>query len=242
MPIIIREAGAGKTVLMLFPLEIFELRLTNDDRASTIQEIQKLANADTGMALICFGMYANQAIASAFFFCDYKYPETHDALTILGSLARQLVVQHEDCFVDLEEFHHQHVNLDRTMRAPHTEELCAFIIKLSSHFQTTMIVVDGLDEISQDRAGVTKLLRTLNCSSSMVKILFASRPEIDIRDELEDFTSISIAAQSSDLRLYVAAEIEKRTRERRLKIRDQDLKEHIMKALVDGAHGMYQRP
>jgi hypothetical protein len=101
-----------------------------------------------------------------------------------------------------------------------------------------MIVVDGLDEISEDRASITRLLQSLKVSSTTIKTLFASRPEVDIRDELEDAMQISIAARSSDLRLYVAAEIEKRTKERRLRIRDPDLKEHIMKTLVDGADGM----
>jgi len=102
-----------------------------------------------------------------------------------------------------------------------------------------MVVVDGLDEISEDRADVTRMLRSLNDSSNSVKTLFASRPEIDIGYALEDCENISIAARSSDLRLYVGSEIEKRTKERKLNIRDMDLKAHIVQTLVEGADGMY---
>ena len=127
---------------------------------------------------------------------------------------------------------------DGTKRAHTPEELCQLIRKLSEYFETAMIVVDGLDEITNDRAGVTRLLRSLNTVGGHIKTLFASRPEVDIGYELEDFVQVSIAAMSSDLRLYVASEIERRTKERKLRIRDPNLKDHIMTALVDGADGM----
>jgi hypothetical protein len=101
-----------------------------------------------------------------------------------------------------------------------------------------MIVVDGLDEITHDRAGVTRDLSSLNSEGGKIKTLFASRPEVDIGYELGSFVQVSIAAMSSDLRLYVASEIERRTREKRLRIRDPTLKDHIMKTLIEGADGM----
>jgi hypothetical protein len=102
-----------------------------------------------------------------------------------------------------------------------------------------MIIVDGLDEIINDRADVTRLLRSINTEGGQIKTLFASRPEVDISYKLESFVQVSIAAMSSDLRLYVASEIERRTRERKLRIRDQTLKDYIMTTLVDSADGMY---
>ena len=107
-----------------------------------------------------------------------------------------------------------------------------------THFESVTIVVDGLDEISRNRANVTSLLRGLNTPGGNTKTLFASRPEIDIGYELEDFVSVSIAAMSTDLKLYVAFEIEQRTKTKKLRIRDPDLKEHIVKTLVEHADGM----
>jgi hypothetical protein len=160
-------------------------------------------------------------------------------LNILGALARQLISQDESCFAQLSEFTKDHTMGDGSIRSHTPDELCDLIRKLSIHFKSTMIVVDGLDEITHNRADVTRLLRSLNTEDGQIKTLFASRPEVDIGYELEDFVQISIAAMSSDLRLYVASEIERRTRERKLRIRDPILKDHIMKTLVDGADGMY---
>jgi ankyrin repeat protein len=175
----------------------------------------------------------------AFFYCDYKNPQTHDPLLILGSLARQLIVQDERGIAQLSEFIKDHIANDGSSRNHTPEELCELIRKLSKHSQSALIIVDGLDEIANDRAHVAKLLGSLNTTDGLIKTLFASRPEIDIGYQLEDYLQISIAAMSSDLRLYVASEIERRTRERKLRIQDPSLKEHIMKTLVDGADGMY---
>jgi len=147
-------------------------------------------------------------------------------------------LQDECCFTELSEFCRCHKTSGGSTRNPTPEELCGLIRNLSKHFQTTIIVIDGLDEITNYRAEVTRDLSSLNSEGGKIKTLFASRPEVDLGYELEDFVQVSIAAMSSDLRLYVASEIERRTRERRLRIRDPILKDHIMTTLVEGADGM----
>ncbi|KAH6716392.1 hypothetical protein BKA61DRAFT_342569 [Leptodontidium sp. MPI-SDFR-AT-0119] len=178
--------------------------------------------------------------ALAIFYCDYKDSSTHSASTILGSLARQLIMRHEDCFEDLTTFYEEHVSPDRSIRTPSPEELCELISKLSKHFDTAMIVVDGLDEITHGRADVSRFLASLTVTSPSIKALFSSRPEIDIGHVLSDYPTISIAAQSSDIRLYIASEIERRTADMRLEIIDPNLKEHIMATLADRCDGMFR--
>ncbi|KAK0120227.1 hypothetical protein ONS95_011633 [Cadophora gregata] len=178
--------------------------------------------------------------ALAFFYCDYKDSSTHSASTILGCLARQLIMRLEDCFDDLTSFYEEHITPDRSIRTPSPEECCKLISKLSTRFETVMLVVDGLDEITDGRAEVTRLLASLQASSSSIKALFSSRPEIDIGHVLQDFQTISIAAQSSDIRLYIASEIERRTTDMRLEIGDPNLKEHIMKTIAERCDGMFR--
>jgi hypothetical protein len=108
---------------------------------------------------------------------------------------------------------------------------------MASHFKNTMILIDGLDEIETNRIETLEMLCDL-ASTGNLKTIFASRDEVDIRSCLAQHTNISIAAQSGDLRLYVAAEIEIRTARHQFMIRDLELKEHIMKTLITGAEGM----
>lgn len=105
------------------------------------------------------------------------------------------------------------------------------------HNDESMIVVDGLDEISTGRSDVTRLLAVLS-SCANIKVILSSRPEIDIKRHLSSFAPISIAACSADLQLYVASQVEKRISNGSLTISDPILKEEIMRALVERAEGM----
>ena len=182
----------------------------------------------------------SRQVALAFFYCDYKDTATQQPANILGSLARQISLQDEQSFDRLKAFYERHLSDSRGSIAYDPQNLCQLIVEMASYFDCTMIVVDALDECGTNTNSVVHLLTSLNApaESNTVKTLFLSREEIDVRELLEDYAHISIAAQSSDLGLYVAAEIEVRVRERKLRIKDSLLKEHIRERLVDGAAGM----
>ena len=101
--------------------------------------------------------------------------------------------------MELEEFYHRHRSAGNMLQTATPEELCEFVRTVSNHFSTPMIVMDGLDEISNNRDDITRLLKNLNTPAGTTKTLFASRFEVDIGYELEDYAQVSIAARSSDL-------------------------------------------
>jgi hypothetical protein len=146
-------------------------------------------------------------------------------------------MKNELCLQELEKFYTAHIGLDGLERRATPDELCELIRSLAVHLDESMIVVDGLDEISSGRSDVTRLLAVLSSCVS-IKVILSSRPEIDIKRHLSSFTPISIAACSADLQLYVASEIEKRISNGSLTISDPILKEEIMRTLVERAEGM----
>ena len=201
--------GAGKTVLA----------------SSVIEEALRTSGPST---------------AVAFFYCDYKDAATQDLSNMLGSLAQQFAKQDEESFAKLRDFyatnnpeHRQDVKYD-------SEDLLVLVKAVTVVFDCAMIIVDGLDECGNNTPMVVDALASLNDGEGVtVKTIFLSRNEIEIRERLEKYTEVSIAARSSDLRLYVAAEIDLRMRKKRLRIKDQSLKGHILERLVEGADGMY---
>ena len=201
--------GAGKTVLA----------------SSVIQE-----------ALVA----SDPSVAVAFFYCDYKDAATQDPLNILGSLARQLARQNGDAFEKLQRLYGKHYPDNKMTSEYEPEELRDLIVDMTSTFDSTLVLVDALDECGNNTSLVVELLASLNTNGNMsdVRTLFLSRDEQNIRDWLNGYHEISIAATSSDLRLYVGAEIENRTRRNQLRLKDPSLKEHIMERLVGGAEGM----
>ena len=201
--------GAGKTVLA----------------SSVIQEALGRSSPNT---------------AVAFFYCDYKNAKTQDPRNILGSLACQIAVQDEQSFGMLQAFYARHNPSDRPSVSVDLEELRDLLVQMASSFDDAMIVVDALDECGTQSNFVTRQLSSFyNCGeASNIKTLFLSRDEQDIREALEDYSQISIAARSSDLKIFVGAEIECRTRNKGLRIKDQSLKQDVMERLVEGAEGM----
>lgn len=153
-------------------------------------------------------------VALAFFYCDYKDDARQQSANILGSLARQIATQDEHSFDRLKAFYERHVSDSRGSIAYNSQDLCCLIVDMASDFDCTMIVVDALDECGTNTNSVVQLLTSLNSpvESNTIKTLFLSREEIDIGKLLVDYTQVSIAAQRSDLGLYVAAEIELRVR------------------------------
>ena len=201
--------GAGKTVLA----------------SSVIQEALERSSPNT---------------AVAFFYCDYKNITTQDPRNILGSLACQLALQDEQSCVKLQAFYAKHNPPDRPPIGFDLGELRDLLIDMASNFNDVMIIVDALDECGTQNKKVTRLLSSLNGGNEIgnIKTLFFSRDEQEIREVLEGYDQVSIAAESGDLRLFVGAEIELRIRNKDLRIKDKSLKDEIMKRLVEGAEGM----
>ena len=183
--------------------------------------------------------------AAAYFYCDYKDAASHQSSQILGSLVRQLAKQDETSFARAEKVFGIHGQGQTASGNFEPEILCELILEMAADYDCTMIVVDALDECGTNTRDLTELLSNLNrghdeadVRTADIRTIFLSRDEIDIRQCLQDRPQISIAAQSSDLKLFVGAEIDTRIRQRKLNLRSNELKDHISERLVEGAEGM----
>ncbi|KAL6716642.1 hypothetical protein ACLMJK_006210 [Lecanora helva] len=180
-------------------------------------------------------------IAVAYFYCDYKNPATQEVSGILGSLFAQIAKQDEQSFKKLQEFYDEFNPEKRDNIKYDPKGMCDLFGAMTSMFDHVMIIVDALNECVSNAGEVIEMLVSLrDCGTLNLKTLFSSRDEPDIRELLGTYTQIPIAARSSDLRLYVAAEIESRTRKKKLRIKDQSLKTYMMDRLIEGAEGMFR--
>ena len=183
---------------------------------------------------------SSDRVAVAYYFCDYKDSATQLPGNILGALVQQLARQDDQSFKVLRDFYYRHQRDDRPSLAYDPSRLSVLIAEMAIFFETTMIIVDGLDECGNAMSTVTRLLASLRRSNgnSNIKTLYLSRNEVEISDVLADYPQLSIAAHQSDLRLYVGAEMARRIGNKELRIKDFSLKEHIMETLIEGADGM----
>ncbi|KAF2143360.1 uncharacterized protein K452DRAFT_357690 [Aplosporella prunicola CBS 121167] len=206
--------GAGKTVLA----------------SAIIEEAEKYVN--------------DSSKAVSYYYCDYKDEKSQDPVNILGSLVTQLAQQNPDSF-DLLRQYYRHCNpKSKAPVSPDVPGLIDVIRKMGTVFEDVSVIVDALDECGKKTAYLTKTLAGM-CSTigaeNNLKIVLLSRDEEEIRQCLApNFTHLRIAAQSGDLELYVAAEIDKRMKDGRLGIRNLKLKEEVMERLVKDADGMFR--
>jgi hypothetical protein len=104
-------------------------------------------------------------------------------------------------------------------------------------FRSVSIIVDGIDECDK-AADAVEMLVNITIQFSHVRMLLFSRREPEIELLLSNFQHLSIATASQDLRLYVPAQIERRVRLGKLRIRSSEVKDKIVQKLVNGADGM----
>ncbi|CAK1363464.1 unnamed protein product [Cercospora beticola] len=176
----------------------------------------------------------------AFHYCDYKKAKSGNIQNILASIVGQLAMQSSACTAILRGVYKPSDKNVTSRTLPHVKELMELLKKMALHFGEIMLVVDALDE-SEDQEYLSRTLHDLvkspNCN---IKLAALSRDEQDIRQNMSDFDHVSIAARSSDLRIFVAAEIEERSRNRKLRIRSPGLEDEILDCLINGADGMFR--
>ncbi|MCJ1388912.1 hypothetical protein MMC18_001763 [Xylographa bjoerkii] len=164
------------------------------------------------------------------------------SLYVLGSLIMQLALQNESAFQEVRNYYTECRLHGRLSNQTNATALAELLQSISRKFEEVTIVIDGLDECGSviedppiSRPQFVSIMSTLHDSAlGTIRILIMSRSEADIRTGLSDFPSISIAAKSQDLELYVHAKASS------LSIRDKELRAEIIQTLINRADGMFQ--
>ena len=173
----------------------------------------------------------------AFYYCSHRDERSRHLSGILRCLIGQLARQNSQCMTMLEEkFGPQgHTSSQSWMR--NDDELGLVLRRMIRRFTSVSLLVDGVDEC-HEATTVTDALESLASETPGVRIVIFSRKETAMEPILGSFVQVSIAAESRDLRLYVPAQIELRTRLRKLRIKDPNVKDKIIDTLVNEADGM----
>lgn len=183
---------------------------------------------------------SNGETALAFFYCDYKDLATQDVSTILDSLIAQIAVCNKEALEVLLEHYKKFCRPGQIIISDDRPSQIELIHKLCDACKRVLIIVDGLDECGRKMSETIRELSLVNAESrSDISTLFLSRPEHEINQVLSnDYLHIPIAARNTDLRLYVYAQIERRTMEGLLFIDDLGVRDKIIDKLINNADGM----
>ncbi|KAF5005773.1 hypothetical protein FDECE_7802 [Fusarium decemcellulare] len=185
---------------------------------------------------------SSSTVGVAFFFCDYKDSQTHEAMNILQTMASQLARQNHEAYMILEAYYKEIQPNEGLSSGPSLWELNDIIHQMVASFEKVYMVVDGIDECGETAREVARALADIvEEQESTVSLTILSRDELPIREALQDaFVSIEIEAQKDDIRLYVATEMESRVQTGQLRLRNMALKDEILRALVNDNGGMFR--
>ena len=148
----------------------------------------------------------------------------------------QLATQSEGAYTEALAFYRKHNRKDQMRAPPVEEDFVKFLSTILHHFPQTTIVIDGIEECSPPSSKqkiLRALVNTAHMSSSKLRLLVVARAEPDLENDLKSFESVSIAAMSSDLKLYVATHLSK------IKTKSMQLREEIVTTLTNQANGMW---
>ncbi|EJT73989.1 hypothetical protein GGTG_07839 [Gaeumannomyces tritici R3-111a-1] len=177
----------------------------------------------------------NNPLPVAYFFCRHDIPDSLQARTIMGCLARQLLGPPPGParLGDL---------TDPTSPAMDLDGVTSLLLKVLP--PRAYIVVDGLDECDDGQAqSMFDVLRQLQDTSSLL-VCVSFRVEPGTASRLRTITLArssfwQIPDNNPDVGQFISAELERRRASGKLKMGDPLLIKEIEDALVQGAHGMF---
>lgn len=143
----------------------------------------------------------------AYFYCDFRSPETRDPLNLAGSLLAQICLKLRYFPASLEAaFDRFKASGSPYERRTNLGTITEVLMEIASRYRVT-ILVDGLDECER-RRDILGFFRRLGTNGSLLNILVSSRDETDIREALSDFPRMRLEAASAcldyDIDNYIA--------------------------------------
>ncbi|KAF9231122.1 hypothetical protein BU15DRAFT_82807 [Melanogaster broomeanus] len=172
----------------------------------------------------------------AYFYCDFRNPQSTSTMEILRSLTKQLLWNSE---IDwLSSFPELVVRKERGAGPPVDITTLSDLLKCAARLhQKPMIIIDALDECED----LSKLLDELVKLDKVCRLFVTSRPLHSLNRVFASRPSISlddrVYAVQHDMYFHISMELESRDK---LKILSHDLQQEIRDALMEKADGMFR--
>ena len=198
-----------------------------------------LGNLGAGKTVLLASVVADLVlqpyVTVGYFFCRFDDTKSLQATTIVASIARQLLLDHE--------FNVPQVSSDQQDPEEATDLLATLLPRKLS--QRYVICIDGLDECEESqRSQVLVCLRKLvEIPGLNLKVVYTVRPDsqqtiVPILGQ-HDSISMSSVATEDEITGYVQDSLEKSLEHGVLRVQDPTLILRIKEELVENADGMY---
>ncbi|MCJ1392629.1 hypothetical protein MMC18_005499 [Xylographa bjoerkii] len=211
--------------------------------------------AEPGQVLYCSGMpgagktvlasivvdylqkkFPETSVLTTCIYCNYKEKDNQTAQDLLASVLKQLVQGCDWVSEDIKALHKDHIK--RNVRLPR-EDLIQALQSDIARFRRVFIIVDALDECTEERNIRMDILNELRSLPPNANLLVTSRHNSTIAAEFKGRMTLEVNATDSDVTRYVLARIQHEHRLLRHVRADPVLQQSIISEVVGRAKGMF---
>ena len=180
----------------------------------------------------------------AYIYCDFKERGLQTTRNLTSNILRQLYRPPTDVFADdaIRELYELQAGQSPRMPAAECEAALKIIIPTLSTF---FILVDALDELGDDeRDRFMSFLSLLTTSLPCVRLMVMSRLGVDVLQAFEhlEIGRLEIAATPTDVEAYMEEQFRAKQRLLHLVKDDAQLKEEIMRGVIEKSGKMCVSP
>lgn len=179
------------------------------------------------------------SVGTACIYCDYKRKDEQTVVNLIAGLWMQLVQDRGALPNDVNDLYKRHIN--RRIR-PTLEEVSSILQSEVSRYSKVFIVVDALDECTEDDRSRASLLMELHGLQPTVNLMVTSRFVDNIAHEFKGTTSLEVSACFEDVRAYIVGEMSRNRQLSRYIGEDAALGDEMVETVAGNVRKMYEIP
>ena len=174
-----------------------------------------------------------QDVAVVWVYCKFQERVSQTTTNVLGSIAAQLVSRRQDLTDSALTIRRK----DSSSTAANLADIKKLLVQCTQKYTKVYLVVDALDEYSEDNLGWTDLITEIEALGSHFSIMITARPIAAIENHFSTASRLEVAARELDGRLYVRSLLKRPEFQKHLR-NDDTLRQHIENKLTEKANGM----
>ena len=170
----------------------------------------------------------------AYVFCMYKAQIDQSARGLLSALLKQLVQSRPDIAALATNLYSMH---SKPGSRPQLDEISDALLSICSQYPKVYIVVDALDEYSDEGRARSDFVRNLLSlpPKADIRILFTSRFIPEVTQDFQSTPTLEVRANDEDVRRFVAGQVPHLPK---CVQRDDELKKIVLDKIVEAVDGM----
>lgn len=175
--------------------------------------------------------YPQGDIGIAWIYCTFRARQQQTPGQMLASIAAQLVRQSEALKKVVS-------SMKKNMEAePRSDQVQEIFVQCKNTFTSIYIVIDALDEYSEDSHGWVPFIEALKSANLGANLFVTARPLPNIEQGFADVLKVEIMAQEEDITAYISSELESPVLQKHI-LKDDELRNHIERQLLEKSQGM----